>query len=361
MNRLELVNFRGLQTAYFINDFAFSFYLWKMQFSAWKKYICMALVFLAVSGHSQSDRNQISFFEPADTFNRKRFNLALTGAAVGYTGFSIALYNTWYKNYEQTSFHFFDDGGEWNDMDKAGHIYTAYFQGILCYKGAKWTGLSENKSIMVGAICGSLFQSTIEMMDGFSEEWGFSWYDFGANVVGVSAFALQQKYWAEQKFAFKVSSWPKSHSPDPLYSEDMQQVSSLEERADDLFGDSYAEKFLKDYNAQTIWLSANIRSIFPKAQRMPGWLNLAFGYGSENMYGGFENRWMTDDAYYSLDDELYPRYRQYYLSLDIDLTRIKTKSPFLKTLFSVFNIFKIPAPAIEYNSLGEFQFHLLFL
>lgn len=41
------------------------------------------------------------------------------------------------------------------------------------------------------------------------------------------------------------------------------------------------------------------------------------------------------------------RYRQFYFSLDADLTRIKTKSKVLKSLFSIINIIKIPFPNLE--------------
>ena len=42
-------------------------------------------------------------------------------------------------------------------------------------------------------------------------------------------------------------------------------------------------------------------------------------------------------------------YSQFYLSLDIDLVKIKTKSKFLKSVFSVINFIKIPAPTLEIN------------
>jgi hypothetical protein len=44
------------------------------------------------------------------------------------------------------------------------------------------------------------------------------------------------------------------------------------------------------------------------------------------------------------------RTRQYFLAPDIDLTRIKTKSPFLKMVFNIFGVLKFPLPALEYNS-----------
>ena len=48
------------------------------------------------------------------------------------------------------------------------------------------------------------------------------------------------------------------------------------------------------------------------------------------------------------------RYRQYYFSLDIDLTRIKTKSRILGTCFQIFNSVKIPFSALEFNKYGTY-------
>jgi hypothetical protein len=53
-------------------------------------------------------------------------------------------------------------------------------------------------------------------------------------------------------------------------------------------------------------------------------------------------------------------FRQFYLSLDVDLTKIKTNSYFLKTVFSVFNSVKIPAPTFEISTSGKSKFHLIY-
>jgi len=153
---------------------------------------------------------------------------------------------------------------------------------------------------------------------------------------------------------------PISYSDAPILSTNGTASSSLDKRVDDLFGSNYYERFLKDYNAQTLWVSVNVDAFLPENNAWPDWLNLAVGYSGESMFGGFENAWMEDDARFVLDAE-YDRYKQFMLGFDIDLTRIKTDNHFLKSLFSIFNIFKYPAPAIEYNTRGEWKFHLLFL
>lgn len=299
-----------------------------------------------------------SFFVPSDTLIKSRFNTALGFAAVSYTSFSIGLYRTWYSKYDKESFHLFNDMGEWNQMDKAGHAHTAYLQGVLCYKGARWTGLDQKSSILTGIICGTLFQSTIEVMDGFSSKWGFSLGDMGANLVGTGLFAAQQYYWDDQKISLKISSIPIAHPKATIYSSNGKGETSLLSRAQDLYGTSWLERSLKDYNAQTYWASVNVHSFLPKGNNWPKWLNVALGYGAENMYGGFSNNWVENGNDFSADNILYPRYRQFYLGFDVDLPKLNPKSPFLKTICSVFNIFKIPSPALEINTEGQIKFHL---
>ena len=136
-------------------------------------------------------------------------------------------------------------------------------------------------------------------------------------------------------------------------------VMTLQERADHLFGTSLPERYLKDYNAQVYWASFNVNSFLPEGNKWPSWLNLALGYGADNMFGGFENRWEDAGEVFEVDQELFPRIHQFYLGFDLDLTRIKTDNHFLKGLLSIFNIFKAPSPAIEVNSRGEFTFHIL--
>ncbi len=313
------------------------------------------LIVCLVVNVSQAQLN--NFLTPSDTFNRQRFNQALIISSTTYAGFSTGLYYAWYRKNRQTSFHTFNDNREWNQMDKVGHVYTAYLQGVLCFKGAKWIGMDKTSAIWTGAICGSLFQSTIEVMDGFTEKWGFSWTDIGANFVGIGIYAVQQSFWDEQRIQLKVSSYSKNYNAQPIESFNTPGVfSSRLKRANDLYGSSFPERFLKDYNAQTYWASINVHSFLNKSSKWPKWLNLAIGYGSENMYGGFTNEWEEEDALFRISDK---RIRQFYLSFDVDLTKIETDSYFLKSIFSILNIFKYPSPALEINSNGEVIFHFL--
>jgi hypothetical protein len=114
-------------------------------------------------------------------------------------------------------------------------------------------------------------------------------------------------------------------------------------------GDSYLEQALKDYNGQTYWLSANVWS-FAKDSNFPKWLNIAFGFGADGLLYGED----SPSNQFSQNP-----FRQFYLSFDIDLVKIPTKSKFLKSVFSVINFIKIPAPALEFRSKGGIKFHYL--
>jgi hypothetical protein len=298
------------------------------------------------------------FLEPADSINKARVTTALISGGAIYTGFSAGFYYAWYRNYSQSHFHFFNDLHEWNQMDKAGHIHSAYFQGLIPYTAMRWAGVSEQKSILTGIVTGTLFQTSLEIMDGFSSKWGFSISDMAANLTGTSIFAFQQYYWHQQRIVFKVSSLPVSYHHEPIYSTDGLAVTTLADRAQDLYGNGIFERFLKDYNAQAYWASFDIHAMLHEGNQWPSWLNIALGYGANNMYGGFDNTWQENGHTFTLDNRIYPRYRQFFIGIDLNLPGLKPKSPFLKTVFSTLNIFRIPAPALEINTRGEVVFHL---
>lgn len=257
----------------------------------------------------------------------------------------IVLNKAWYSNYPRSSFHFFNDIHEWNQMDKGGHFWTNYHVTRLSSEMWKWTGLPEKKSVILGGISGVAYQSIIEIQDGFSQEWGFSWPDMTANVMGAAVFVSQELRWHEQRVQIKLSYWPYNYSNDMMA------------RRNQLFGKSLQERILKDYNSQTYWASAKLSSFFPSAG-FPKWLNISVGYGSDGMFGGTENKW-TDKMGNEHDRMDIKRVRRFYLAPDIDLTSIRTNSKLLSTVFYVLNMVKFPAPAIEFNSTKKLKFHYL--
>ncbi len=297
--------------------------------------------------------------EPSDTFDKKRFWTLLGTGATIHTGALLLLNNVWYAQYPRSSFHYFDDHREWMEIDKAGHVLTAYTATKWAYNAIRWSGVKNKNATLIGMTTGMLFQTSLEVLDGFSAEWGFSWSDMLANTSGCALFGFQQVVWEEQRIILKVSNTPRNYSTAPIRSIDGTKTSSLRERANDLYGNNYTQTFFKDYNAVTFWLSFNLNS-FNKNGRFPTWLNIAIGYGADNMFGGYNNQWPTAKPEFILSNTDFPRYRQLYVSLDIDLSRIKTKSKLLNTVLRTINFIKIPSPTVEFNSLNQIKFHPFF-
>jgi hypothetical protein len=258
--------------------------------------------------------------------------------AAGYGGSFAFLSQAWYKDYPKTGFHTFNDAGEWNQVDKIGHAWTAYHTSRMTTDMWRWAGVSRNKAMWMGTGSSLLYMLSIEYLDGHSAEWGWSWADVGANFFGASLFVSQEALWKEQRIGLKFSSSLKKYKQD-----------DLEQRADDLFGRSFQGRLLKDYNAQTYWLSANLKSFLPHSN-LPAWLNIAVGYGVENLFGGYENMARDKNGILTFDRRDIKRYRQWYLAPDVDFTKIKTNSKVLRTLFSAMNLLKFPAPALELSN-----------
>ena len=293
------------------------------------KHIVLACLITATS-YSQSVINNL--LEPSDTLQIPRRNTILITQTSIASLTLVGLNQLWYANYPKSKFHTFNDNSEWLQMDKMGHAFSGYQLSRLGANTLEWSGVSEKTHLVYGAGLGLGFLTVVEVFDGFSEEWGFSWGDMTANLTGVGLHVGQELLWNEQRVTIKYSfhrTKYASQNPDKL-------------------GQGLSEQFLKDYNGQTYWLSMNLHAFF-KDSKIPKWLNVAFGYGATGMAG--------DSAITGNEVDMYDAYRQFYLSLDVDLTRIKTSSHLLKTLFDVFNIIKLPFPAMEFTERNGIHLH----
>src|SRR5436190_11398693 len=149
--------------------------------------ICIILL-LPWSGFSQLDSGFYKNATPYHSLSKKQKTnrQIFIGAVnvVGYGGSLIILSNTWYKNYPHTSFHTFNDVGEWLQVDKFGHGWTAYNTGRVSAAMWRWAGLSQKQSAIIGGLSGAVYLTVIEFLDAHSAQWGWSWGDMTANIVG---------------------------------------------------------------------------------------------------------------------------------------------------------------------------------
>lgn len=277
---------------------------------------------------------------------KKRTWLIGSANVIGYGGVMTALAAAWYDNYTKAKLHSFNDSREWLQVDKVGHYYGTWIESRANNELWKWTGMERKKRIWISGLTSFAFQTTIEYLDGKSAEWGWSWSDFGANVLGSSTFIAQELAWDEQRIKLKWSFHKKTYKD-----------ISLNQRSDELFGKSSPERFLKDYNGQTYWASTNLKSFFPKL-KIPAWLGISVGYGADGMFGGEENIARDASGTIIFDRRDIKRYRQWYLAPDIDLSKIKTKSKAVHFILMVLSAFKFPTPSLEFSN-GKFKVHAI--
>jgi hypothetical protein len=262
---------------------------------------------------------------------KRKMALVTSNLAIS-SGSLIYLNQIWYKPYRTAKFHLFNDNAEWFQVDKCGHAYSTYQSSRLLLEGMAWAGYKTKQQVLVAGFTGIGYLSAIEMMDGFSSGWGFSWGDMAANSFGVGLLLSQKMIWNQQRIQLKFSFQP-------------SQYASYNPK---LLGETSIHQILKDYNGQIYWLSINPSSFIKKQCFLPPWLCVAFGYGANGMIGARNNNIVTHQE--ALNSRDFHRYRQGYLSLDIDLTKIKTKSKLLRSIFICLNGVKIPFPNLELSN-----------
>lgn len=267
--------------------------------------------------------------QPADSseINKKRLNTVLIGTGAVYGAGLVVLAETWYKEQGTTSFHFFNDNAQWNQVDKLGHFYSAYQLSRIGKQLFLWTNMSEKKSAIWGSVLSQALMIPLEINDGFAVEYGFSWGDIAANLLGSGFFLAQELGWQKQLIKSKFSFHTTGYAP----------------LRPEVLGNGFMEELIKDYNGHTYWFSFDIYAMAGSGNKFPSWLNMALGYGAEGMV-------------YAREDENnrngYNSYRQYYLGLDFDLSHIKTRSKFVNSVLFLVDMIKLPAPALEFNKNG---------
>lgn len=331
----------------------------------------LSLLLLLAPAYLRAQQPPFLSLQPADSLHKARLWAGVGSATALYGAALVVLHRNWAADNSSGRFHTVDDLGDWNQMDKMGHWFLAYTESRWLYAGARWAGVRQPRAAWTGFAGGQLIMTTLEVFDGYSTPGGFSWSDMGFNLLGSGLFLAQQAGWREQRISMKVSAWPKTYPAAPIYPVSpagSDGSTTLQARADAIYGTGPLSLFLKNYNANTVWLSLNPRSFFPgRAAWLPRWLNLAVGMGADNLFAGRGYAWQgnlnctgPDCDVYQLDPAAYPRTRQFYLSFDADLTRLGLRNRFLRLLAGALNIIKIPAPALELTDRGKLRFHPLY-
>ena len=280
----------------------------------------------------------LNYIIAQDTLNHSsdvQKNALIISLISGSAFFSGAISSiSYFKNDEPCGFHFINDNKGYLQTDKLKHSYGSYIASNIGYQVLLNAGVKKKSALLLGGTMGLLILTPKEIFDGFSKDGGFSWGDMLADGAGSALFVGQELLFGKQianyKFSFSRSKYAR--------------------QANGFLGRNLLQSFFQDYNGHTFWLSINANKIFLKT-KLPDWVNLAAGYSANGMFGEFENI----DSFNGVDIPETRRYRQYLFSFDIDWSKIKTRSGFLRTIFKGMNYIKVPFPAFEINSLGKLK------
>lgn len=273
----------------------------------------------------------ISFGQDGDSIRRsKRLKPFVIASSATYAVTLIGLDRLWYADFERESFHFFNDNSEWKQLDKLGHFYSAFHLSKFGHRAFQWTGLEERKALFWGTMVSVITLTPIEILDGFSSEYGASYGDIIANTSGALLFLGQHKLWGEIRIH-------------PKYSFNRSDFAA---QRPELLGSNLLEELIKDYNAQQYWLSIDLSKF---NSNIPKWLNVGIGYSATGMISA------NDQQNESLG--LNPR-RQYFIGIDFDLNEYKSRSKFVNSLIYIVNMIHLPAPALELSD-SKLKFNFL--
>ena len=264
----------------------------------------------------------------------KIINIGVPSAAVISL---VGINEVWYKNYARSDFHFFDDLKEWNGMDKIGHACTSYQLNKVSHSLFKKNNVK--KPLLKSSVYTFGYMLGVELLDGYSTEWGFSIYDVIGNGLGTMLYTFQERKFKNQPFKIKFSS----------------HKSTYASCRPSLLGENRLQQILKDYNGQTYWLTFNYNELWNKRIKLFDYIDFAFGYSIDGFTGGHNNPEISSCNCLINDCNNLKRTSQFIFSVDLNTSKIKNKHPILGKFLLPFDIVKIPFPAFILNNSKNFK------
>lgn len=240
--------------------------------------------------------------------------LAIVGGVMAAAVVGIHEYqlNAWWRG-ARTNFHFREDLVYASNVDKLGHMYAANLLTFVFSRSLQWSNVSARPSLIWGAVGSTLFETYVEVEDGFAKYWGFDRVDFASDVVGAWYPVVQEFVPPLRNFNFKFSYYPKSAG----------SQGAIPGQTHTIFD---------DYEGQTIWLSMTMKQLLPRqaASVWPEFLTLALGVAVR-------------------DNESPNRYLAFFVAPDLDMTKIiPSDTGFLRTLGEALNFIHFPMPAVRF-------------
>ncbi len=229
------------------------------------------------------------------------------GSAAIITTSHIQNYNAWWKG-ERSAFHFSEDETYALGADKFGHAYFSFVVSDVIGKAFQWAGLPRKKALLYGGGMSLLFETYVEIEDGFTKKQGFSIGDECADLIGAAFPYARETFPWLQLIDFKWSIYPS----DP-YRRGMYRT------------------IIDDYESHFYWVSIDIYSLLPSSLRSYwlSFINIAVGYSVENLTEGKTPR------------------RALFISLDLNTKKLPGDAAVWDTIKQALSYFHLPAPAIQ--------------
>jgi hypothetical protein len=234
----------------------------------------------------------------------------LGGASVGAFIYAYGIQNNmWWKG-KKSGFHT-NWTEDWNTSlgaDKIGHFFFGQTVATIYKHGLKWSGFPEGRSALYAGLFTFSYQTFLEIRDGFSNDYGFSWGDFGANLFGSMYPYMQYHFPSLNNFNLKISF-----------------------QASERFKNNSNQYILDDYESTYHWLSIDINYFLPEpaGEIFPDIFNLGIGHSVK----GLDNNGRAK--------------HEIFIGLDLDLKAVPGESGFLKFLKETLNLYHLPSPVIK--------------
>jgi Predicted periplasmic lipoprotein (DUF2279) len=270
--------------------------------------------------------------KPSENINFTRLLVFLGGAFAVYFSILIGLVAIWYSKNNNVDFHWFNDSLEWRFCDKFGHAYIAFTECRLAINLFNWCGVKNRNKYIYSFILAFTMQSSYEILDGMADNYGASGYDIIANATGcamvIAQYLIFKKVLMNYQFNFSLTQYAQLRP--------------------NMLGNSFWERYFKDYNGQTFWFSFNLREL-SGFKIFPSWFMLSIGYGGDGLLGGHDNVWTNEQGHIK-DLSNISRASRLYLSFDLNFGKAKTGNGFIDNCLYFFSYIKIPLPGIEFHT-----------
>jgi hypothetical protein len=233
--------------------------------------------------------------------------------AAGITAIIIGNQQAFWRYATEVPFHISNDPPYSMHIDKFSHMYMSAGGSDGMRASYRLAGLSNTTSSWLGAGLTLLCGTAIELEDarhGNDPQYGFSPGDFAADIIGASLPVLKNYYPTLERLDVKLSMWPSAAYKSGQY-----------------------KTISDDYESQYYWLSMDLHDWTP----LPRWLNVALGFGCENLYR---------NAYANPSADGQP-YTDLYIAPDINLKGLPIEGKTWRTIADILSYVRIPFPTLQ--------------